>query len=260
MKSAGTTQALKQVKALLNTFAHCNGDCAIERHGCRRLNLCQFTVKRSNLPPVGIGCRSRFGMLGRNCGLYLVWSHRVPPKRGFDRTTTLRDLSVIPKRPVLSIEGHQFAFQVHPGLASRVMQQHQRKQSEILGHLRHQFTQGPGKPHGLTAKLPADQAVARACCVPFVENQIQDDLYRGEPLRKRVHRRNFVWDARLLDFVLGPNQTLGQRRLRKEKCPRNLGSRQSAQSAERERNLRLHVERWVATGENKPKPVVFTVH
>lgn len=63
-----------------------------------------------------------------------------------------------------------------------------------------------------------------------------------------------------MDFPFGAHQALRQRRLRGQERPGNLRRAQSPQGTQRQRHLRLPVQRGMAAGEDEPQAVVGKVH
>jgi hypothetical protein len=70
---------------------------------------------------------------------------------------------------------------------------------------------------------------------------------------------NLEGDAFLGEGPLGPNDALGDGRLRDEKCTRNLLGRQTSEQAEGERDARLSRENRMTRRENEAQQVVADV-
>jgi hypothetical protein len=69
-------------------------------------------------------------------------------------------------------------------------------------------------------------------------------------------RRHPERDARGLDLVLRPDQSLRHRRLGDEECPRDLVRRQPAERPQRQRDLGFGRKRGVTAGEQKLESLV----
>src|SRR3954454_17045161 len=63
-------------------------------------------------------------------------------------------------------------------------------------------------------------------------------------------------DAGVADLPLGPDEALGERRLRDEEGASDLRRLEPADEAQRQRDLRLRRERRVAAGEDQLEPLV----
>ena len=140
------------------------------------------------------------------------------------------------------------------------MQQHQREQPEHLGLVGHQRRQHAGEADRLPAQVAAHELVRAGRRVALVEDQVERRQHGAQPVRQLVVGRHHVRDVRGLDLALGPHQPLRHRRLRDEERARDLGRRQPAEGAQRERHLRLGRERGMAAGEDQPQAVVGDRH
>ena len=114
----------------------------------------------------------------------------------------------------------------------------------------------PCQPDRLGAQLAADQRVARRRRVALVEHEVQDAQDAVEPLGQELGRRDAVGDPGVADLALGPDEALGEGRFRDEERPGDLGRRQAAERAQRQRHPRVHRERRMAAGEDEAQAVV----
>ena len=146
------------------------------------------------------------------------------------------------------------------GETAGIVEQHQRQQTLIFRMVRKQFVQHAGEPDGLGAQIQPQQLVARCGGVAFVEDQVNHGLHGREALRQLGRRRDLIGNARLLDLALGPHQPLRERRLRHEKCLRDLGGGEAAQSPQRQRHLPLRIQRRMAACEDQPQAIVGKMH
>ena len=93
--------------------------------------------------------------------------------------------------------------------------------------------------------------------VPLVEDQVDDGQHVGEPVGQFRVARHPVRDAGGPDLALGPDQALGNRRLRHEERARDLGGLEPGDQPQREGQLGLGGQRRVAAGEDQPEAVVL---
>ena len=120
-----------------------------------------------------------------------------------------------------------------------------------LGLVRHERCQDGREPDRFHAKvLPWRWAVAR----------IEDEVDRGEDGAEAVGQemigRDAQRDRRVADLALRSHEPLRERCLGNEEAACDLGRRQPAHEAERERDLRLRCKRRVAAGEDQFQPFV----
>ena len=217
----------------------------------------QPIVELRDLLPVGVLGARRLGVHGRDRSLERIGPRRRGAQRFLDERAPFVELRAIPARSILMREQHQLARRVHPRLAPRIVQQHERVKRVHLGDGRRQErTQEARQANGLGAQLAALQRLALRRRVAFVEHQVDDRHYLGEPLGKLRRRRHAIGDARVLDLVLGAHQPLRHGRGRHQERARDLLGGEAAQRAQGERDLRLGGERRVTAGEDQPQPLV----
>jgi len=100
-------QVIDKSKALLQTFAHGNGHCAVQfdNRGC--LNPKQLVIEHRNLPPVR-GCHGgTFGVNGRNSRPQSVGTEAARSKSAPSKRDSFGDLVPIPERPILLLKQNQ---------------------------------------------------------------------------------------------------------------------------------------------------------
>ena len=136
------------------------------------------------------------------------------------------------------------------------MQQHQRQEPKGL-RLRKELDEQPTQTDRLGGEIVPRQRGARRCGVALVEHEIDDAQHGVEPLRQLGPRRNLIGNARVADLGLRAHDALRQCRRRREKRLGNLLRRQTADLAQRERDLRIGGQRRMATREDQAKAVVF---
>ena len=148
------------------------------------------------------------------------------------------------------LEGDELAVdeaRVTPG----VLGEHQGEQPADLVLVGHQLHEQPAEADGLLGELGS-----RRAGVPLREDQVDHGEHAVEPLGKVRRLGDPVGDAGVGDPLLGAQQPLAHRRLADQEHPGHLLGRQPRDDLERERDPRLHRQRWMAAGEDEPEPVV----
>ena len=162
----------------------------------------------------------------------------------------------MPERAVLIGEQHQLAALVHPRVAARMVQEHQRQQAAHLALVGHQRAEQPPQPDRLVAQLAPHHGVGLGRQVALVEDQVEHGQQRAQPVGQLVVGRHPVGDAGLADLALCAHDPLLHRGLAGQERARHLGRRQPAQRAQGQRHTRLRGERRVAAGEEQPQAIV----
>jgi hypothetical protein len=194
----------------------------------------------------------RSAVFGCDRSLEPEWAG-IGTKGLFDQRQRLNDLLLIPKAAILVFEQNEIPRFIDAGVAARVMQQHERQQAGGLGRRfsfgsrRHEGQHEAAEPDGFRGQIGPDEPLAAGSRIALVEDEIDYGEHGLEALRNLVC---------LGDLVFGPHQPLGHGGRRHQKCPGNLVRLESAESAEREGNLRLWRQGRVATGENEAQAFV----
>ena len=102
------------------------------------------------------------------------------------------------------------------------MQEHEGKEAQHLGFVRHKLAQDPRKADSFGAQLTTQQLITGGGAVTFVEDEIEHCQDRIEAVRKLVRRGNAIGDVRLTDLAFHPDQALRHGRLRHEERSRDL--------------------------------------
>ena len=165
-----------------------------------------------------------------------------------ERLAPAGDLGGVPARTVLVCEQHELAA-VEPGLAARVVEQHQRLEAVHLGLVRHQLGERRAEPERLRRQIDA-------AAVALVEDQVDDREHRRQPLRQQMVGGNAEGDARILDLPLRPREPPLHRLLGNEERAGDLLGAQPAERAQGQRDLRLETERRMAAREDQLQPLV----
>ena len=234
-----------QREARLRPFGHRDRDRAVQlddRGGPPRE---QLPVERGDLRPVGLVLEVE----RRDRRLELVRAGPAEPQGAVEQAAALLDPGPVPERAVLLLQQHERLAASR--LAAGVVEEHQRRQAERLGLVRHQHGEQLPEPNGLVAELVAHRrAVAR------VEDEVERRERSGRPLREEVVGRHAERDPGGADLALGAHEPLGHRRLRHEEGTGHLRRGQPAHRLERQRHLRVDGEGRVAAGEDQREPLV----
>jgi hypothetical protein len=177
---------------------------------------------------------------------------RAPPRpcRG------LRAAGAVPARAVLLGQPHQVALRVDSRLAPRVHEQLQRQQADGFAAAGQQRDDEAREADRLAAQVDAQQPLAAARGVAFVEDEVDRPQHAEQPLAELGFLGHAVRHARRADLALGAHEPLRERRGRDQEGPRDLLRGEAAQRVERERDLRVGRERRMAAREQQPQPVV----
>ncbi len=129
-------------------------------------------------------------------------------------------------------------------------------------HLRllwREFGQNAPEPQRIFAQGRPHPVVTNGRRVALVEDQIDDLEYRGQAGNKIGSARQFEGDSFLSQGPFGPDDALGDGRLRDQVGTRDFLGRQAAKQAEGKRNARLGRERRMTGDEHQTKEVVAHV-
>ncbi len=113
-------------------------------------------------------------------------------------------------------------------MTARIVQQHQRQETEAFRLVRVDFAQHAAETNGLGAQFSADQPFACRCQIAFVEDQVDDGLHRCPAFGQGVVRRHLIGDARVVNLALRPHQSLRQGRFGQKEGPRDLAGRKTS--------------------------------
>ena len=128
-----------------------------------------------------------------------------------------------------------------------------------LGLLRSKLGQDAAETQRILAERRPHPVVAGGRRVAFVEDEVDDLEHRRQAGGELGPARDLEGDALFGERPLGPDDALGDGRLRDEERPRDLLGRQAAEQAERERDARLGGEHRMAGREDEPQQVVADV-
>ena len=187
-------------------------------------------------------------MQGRDRRLQDVRPAPAERQGALEPRSSRSDLLGVPERPVLIGEEDDAAVG-EACLAAGVVHQHQRQQPVHLRLVGHQLCERVPEPDRLGGEVDA-------AAVALVEDQVDDGEDRGQALGEQMIRRDAEGDAGGLDLPLRPQQPLRHRLVGHEERAGDLLGLQPAQRSQRQRHLRLELERGVAAREEELQPLV----
>ena len=146
---------------------------------------------------------------------------------------------MVPACAVLIGEQHRLASGPDTSAQPRGLQLHQREQALNLGLTRHQRGEDPPEPQGLSAQRRADPVLAGGRRVALVEDQVDhlEHRDRRSASSSRPGRSNGTLGLDQRPF--GPDDALRDGRLGHEERSGDLGRRQAAEQAQRQRHARV---------------------
>jgi hypothetical protein len=217
----------------------------------------ELAVQGGDLPPVGVLGARRLGVQRGDGRLQRVRARRpLEAQRALDQRERLGDHPGVPARAVLVAHQHEPARRVDPRGAARLDEQHQRHQPGRLGLAGHQREHDLGQPDRLGGEVVAREVLARRRGVALVEHEVEDGEHGGQAVGQRVGAGHPDRDARRADLALGAHEPLGDRRLGHEQAACDLGHREAAHQAQRQRHLRVERQRRVTAGEHQREALV----
>jgi hypothetical protein len=216
----------------------------------------QHAVQRDDLRPVGILGARRFIMHGRDRGQQLILAHGFLRQRRAGERHAFGDRLPIPARAILLVERNQFATRSGARRAAGVGQEHQREQAGNVAVAGQELVHLARQTDRLVRQVAALQLGPRTRRVAFVEDEIQHVQHRAQSLRALIGVRHAKRHARCLDALLCPTDALPDGRLRHEKRLRDLGRRESAHRAQRQRDGGGGRERRMTAHEQQGERVV----
>jgi hypothetical protein len=186
--------------------------------------------------------------VSRDRRLHDVGAAAAERQRAVEDRPALRDLLDVPERAILVAEEDDGVVG-EARLAPRVVDQHQGQQPLHLRLVGHQPGERAAEPDRLAGELAA-------AAVPLVEDQVHDREHRGETVGQQVVGRDAERDPGGLDLPLRADEPLRHRRLGDEEGAGDLVRRQPAERPQRERDLSLEREGWMAAGEDQLEALV----
>ena len=147
---------------------------------------------------------------------------------------------------------------IHPRLPPCIGDQQQRQRPLNLGIIRSQRVDQPGLIYRLVTQVAGRRQAIRGwpLGISGVENQIDHRQHRLQPRGPLLGPRHGKGDARLRDLGLGAAQALAHGGVLIQKIRGNFGGGQATQGAQGQGNLRLQLQRRMATGKNQAQPFI----
>ena len=127
------------------------------------------------------------------------------------------------------------------------------------GFARSELGQDAAEAERVLAERRSHPVVAGGRRVALVEDEVDHLEHRRQAGGALGPARDLEGDARLGEGPLGPDDALGDRRLRHQEGARDLLGRQAAEQAQRERDARLGREHRMAGREDEAQQVVADV-
>ena len=124
-------------------------------------------------------------------------------------------------------------------LRARRLDLHERDEAVNFGLLRSELGQDAPETQRVLAERGPHPVVTGGRRVAFVEDEVDDFEHRRQTGGELVAAGNLERDLRFGERPLGPDDALGDGRLRDEERTRDLLGRQATEQAERERDARL---------------------
>src|SRR5260370_18899121 len=173
-----------------------------------------------------------------------------------ERRETAADEEVVPVRAILLQQQDGLSQRVHARLRARRLDLHERHEPVDLRLLWSEFGQDATEAERLFAERRTHPVVTGSRRVAFIKDEVDHLQDGGQTSGKIRPARNFKGNARFAEGPLGPDDALGDRRLRNEESTRDLVCRQPPEQAECQRNPRLRREHRVAADEYEAQEVV----
>ena len=204
----------------------------------------ELAVQGRDLRPV----RRVVDVEGRDRRLEDVRPPAAERERAVEARPALCDPRRVPERAVLVGEQDDRAVR-EPRVAPGVVQEHQGQQRMDFWLVGHQRGERAAEPDRLRGEVGA-------AAVALVEDEVDDRQHRSEPVGQEVRRRYAEGDPRRPDLPFRADEPLGHRLLGDEERPRDLLRAEAAERSQRERDLRVELERRVAAREDELEALV----
>src|SRR5439155_335531 len=178
---------------------------------------------------------------------------RTPPGPRRNRRAPPRARRARPAR------GGSSAGRAGPRPRARCLDLHARDEAVDLRLLRNQLGEGAAETERVLAERRSHPVVTGGRGVALVEDEVDDLEHRRQTGGELGAAGDLEGDALLGESPLGPDDALGDGRLRDEERPRDLLGRQTAEQAECERHARLGREHRMTRYEHEAQEVVANV-
>src|ERR1700674_4528315 len=166
---------------------------------------------------------------------------------------------MVPLSTVLVEQQDWLTRRVHARSRARRLDLHERDQAVNLRLLRSELGQDTPETKSVLAEGRSHPVATGGRRVSFVEDEVDDLEHRGQTGGELTAAGDLERDVRLRQSPLGPDDSLGDGRLRDEECTRDLLGRQASKQSERERNARLGRKNRMAGYKHEAQEVVADV-
>src|SRR6266853_471311 len=254
------SQRIDEGQPFRRTEGHGDRDRAVQLHDGGRRGLGERVVERRDACPVRLrrGVRSR--VTGGDRALQRIGAEGSAQRLGaLERGETAAHEQVIPARAVLVEKQDRLARRADSRGRARGLDLHESDEAVDLRLFWRELGEDAAEAQRLLAERRPHPVFARGRRVAFVEDEIDDLQHRREARGELVLARDLEGDARLRERPFGPDDSLGDGRLRDEECARDLVGRQAAEEAQRERCARLGGEYRMAGREHEAQEIVADV-
>ena len=134
-------------------------------------------------------------------------------------------------RAVLVEQQDWLSRRAHARPGARHLDLHERDQAVNLRLLRSELGQDTAETQRVLAECRPHPVAAGGRRVSLVEDQVDDLEHRGQTGGELTPTGDLERDVRLSQSPLGPDDSLGDGRLRDEECTRDLLGRQASEQA-----------------------------
>jgi hypothetical protein len=221
----------------LRGVSHADRDGAVQIHDGTGCDPRELLVQPGDLGPVRLG-RGRRGGVARGDGrLDLERPRPALVQCPFEDRGAFRDLTLIPLRAILLVQGDQITVGVDAGRPAGLVQQHQREQAVRLGLVGHQYRQHARE----TDRIGGQPGLPRVS-VSLIEQEVEHVEDGGKALRQQIGGWHAKRDARVRDLLFGPEKALAHGAFRDQKRPRDLGRAEASQAPEGQRHLGVEIQ------------------
>ena len=193
--------------------------------------------------------RRRLAVQRSDRGLQDVRAAAVEGDRAVDQPAAVSELIVVPQRAVLILEQDELAVD-EPGVAARVVDDHQREQAMDLGLVGHQLAEQPAEADRFGCEVDPAR-------VPLVEDQVDDSQHRGQPVGEEMVGGTRIGIPEALIFALARvrRRFIVSGEVRNARAISSV--LQTPDRAQRERDLRLGRQGRVSAAEDQLQPLVL---
>src|SRR5438105_3277953 len=223
-------QPIDELEAHGWTERHRQRDRSVQLHDGGRRELRERIVERADAHPVRLRRGASACVTGGDGSLQGVGPERPAERLGaLERGETTANEELIPARAVLIEQQDGLPRWTDPRPRPRRLDLHQPDEAVNLRLLRYELGQDAPETQRVLAERGPHPVLAGGRRVAFVEDQVDDLEHRRETGGELVCPGDFEGDARRGEGAFGPDDSLGDGRLRDEECTRDLLGRQTSE-------------------------------